>query len=110
MVVSSGLVGDSITVPDVSGMTEDEAQSALENAGFRNSSSECTYHDSVPSGQVIGTTPEANAEATEDTEIVMQVSSGIRISSMRADDACEAKLLMAFRTSSPKDAKYMSPL
>lgn len=76
VVVSSGLVGDSITVPDVSGMTEDEAQSALENAGFRNISSEFTYHDSVPSGQVIGTTPEANAEATEDTEIVMQVSKG----------------------------------
>ena len=76
VVVSSGLVGDSITVPDVSGMTEDEAQSALENAGFRNISSEFTYHDSVPSGHVIGTTPEANAEATEDTEIVMQVSKG----------------------------------
>ncbi len=76
VVVSSGLVGDSITVPDVSGMTEDEAQSALVNAGFRNISSEFTYHDSVPSGQVIGTTPEANAEATEDTEIVMQVSKG----------------------------------
>lgn len=76
VVVSSGLVGDSITVPDVSGMTEDEAQSALENAGFRNISSEFTYHDSVPSGQVIGTTPEANAEATEDTEILMQVSKG----------------------------------
>lgn len=76
VVVSSGLVGDSITVPDVSGMTEDEAQSALENAGFRNISSEFTYHDSVPSGQVIGTTPEANAEATEDTGIVMQVSKG----------------------------------
>ena len=76
VVVSSGLVGDSITVPDVSGMTEDEAQSALENAGSRNISSEFTYHDSVPSGQVIGTTPEANAEATEDTEIVMQVSKG----------------------------------
>ncbi len=76
VVVSSGLVGDSITVPDVSGMTEDAAQSALENAGFRNISSEFTYHDSVPSGQVIGTTPEANAEATEDTEIVMQVSKG----------------------------------
>lgn len=76
VVVSSGLVGDSITVPDVSDMTEDEAQSALENAGFRNISSEFTYHDSVPSGQVIGTTPEAKAEATEDTEIVMQVSKG----------------------------------
>ena len=76
VVVSSGLVGDSITVPDVSGMTEDEAQSALENAGFRNISSEFTYHDSVPSGQVIGMTPEAKAEATEDTEIVMQVSKG----------------------------------
>ncbi|WP_346662515.1 Stk1 family PASTA domain-containing Ser/Thr kinase [uncultured Merdimonas sp.] len=76
VVVSSGLVGDSIKVPDVSGRTEDEAQSILEDAGFKKISSEFTYHDSVPSGQVIKTTPEANAEATEDTEIVMQVSKG----------------------------------
>ena len=45
VVVSSGLVGDSIKVPDVSGMTEDEAQSALEDAGFKNISSEFSYSD-----------------------------------------------------------------
>ena len=76
VVVSSKLVGDTIVVPDVSGMTEDEAQSALEDAGFKNITSEFTYHDSIASGEVIGTTPAANSEATEDTQIVMQVSKG----------------------------------
>ena len=76
VVVSSKLVGETIKVPDVSGRDEAEAQKILEDAGFKKISSEFTYDDSVPSGQVIKTTPEANAEATEDTEIVMQVSKG----------------------------------
>ena len=76
VVVSSGLIGDEITVPDVSGMSEDEAQSALEKEGFKNISSEFEYSDSVAEGDVIGTTPAANSKATKDTEIVMKVSKG----------------------------------
>ena len=76
VVVSSGLIGDEITVPDVSGMSEDEAQSALEKEGFKKISSEFEYSDSVAEGDVIGTTPAANSKATKDTEIVMKVSKG----------------------------------
>ena len=76
VVVSSGLIGDEITVPDVSGMREDEAQSALEKEGFKKISSEFEYSDSVAEGDVIGTTPAANSKATKDTEIVMKVSKG----------------------------------
>jgi len=76
VVVSSGLVGNKIQVPDVSGHSEDEAQSMLTQAGFKKISSEFAYSDSVAEGDVIGTTPAAHAEATEDTQIVMKVSKG----------------------------------
>ena len=76
VVVSSGLVGDEITVPNVSSMSESEAQKALEDAGFEKITSDFAYSDSVAEGDVIGTTPAANARATKDTEIVMKVSKG----------------------------------
>lgn len=75
LVISSGLVGDKIAVPDVSGMSEDEAQNALKDAGFKKVSSEFVFSD-IENGTVIGTTPAAKTEATEDTEIVMKVSKG----------------------------------
>ena len=76
VVVSSGLVGASITIPDVSGMSEDEAQRALEDQGFENIRSEYSYSDSVSEGDVIETTPSANTQASKDTKIVMKVSKG----------------------------------
>ena len=76
VVVSSGLIGAEITVPDVSNRSESEAQKALEDAGFEKITSDFAYSDSVAEGDVIGTTPAANARATKDTEIVMKVSKG----------------------------------
>lgn len=76
VVVSSGLVGEEITVPDVSGMSESAAQKALKNQGFEKIASEFEYSDSVAEGEVIGTTPAANSKATKDTEIKMIVSKG----------------------------------
>lgn len=76
VVVSSDLVGDEITVPDVSGMSEDDAQRALEDEGLKVGSSEFVYDDNVAEGDVIGTTPSANAKVTKDTEIIMKVSKG----------------------------------
>lgn len=76
VVVSSELVGDKIQVPDVSGMSEDDAQRALEDKGLKVGTSEFVYNDSVAEGEVIGTTPSAGAEVTEDTEIIMKVSKG----------------------------------
>ncbi|BDF05677.1 Stk1 family PASTA domain-containing Ser/Thr kinase [[Clostridium] hylemonae] len=76
VVVSSDLVGDEITVPDVSGMSEADAQKALEDEGLKVGSSEFVYDDNVAEGDVIGTTPSANAKVTKDTEIIMKVSKG----------------------------------
>lgn len=76
IVVSSGLVGEEIEVPDVSGMSESAAQQALKDKGFEKVSSEFQYSDSVPEGDLIGTTPSAGTKATKDTEIKMIVSKG----------------------------------
>lgn len=76
VVVSSELVGDKIQVPDVSGMSEDDAQRALEDEGLKVGTSDFVYDDNVAEGDVIGTTPSAGAEVTKDTEIIMKVSKG----------------------------------
>lgn len=75
IVISSKLVGEELTVPDVAGKDEADAQKMLEDAGFEKITSEAVYSDK-PQGEVIGTTPAANSKATKDTEIKMQVSKG----------------------------------
>ncbi len=76
VVVSSGLVGNEIEVPDVKGHNESEAHNMLTQAGFKKISSEFAFSDTVAEGDVIETTPAARAKATEDTQIVMKVSKG----------------------------------
>ena len=76
--VSTGLEGEEITIPDVSGMPEEEAKETLIAKGFKkaNISVEQKQSDSVDTGLVISTTPEADAKAAEDTKITIYVSTG----------------------------------
>ena len=76
--VSTGLEGEEITIPDVSGMSEDDAKQKLIDKGFKeaNISVEEQESDNVDAGLVISTTPEANSKATEDTKITIYVSTG----------------------------------
>lgn len=76
VVVSSKLVGEEITVPDVSGMDEEAAQKALENEGLKVGTPDYVFDDNYEEGEVIGTTPAANSKVTKDTEIIMKVSKG----------------------------------
>lgn len=69
-------MGQSITIPDVTGMTEDNALKTLNDAGFKNVTSSYTYSDSVAEGNVISTTPSANTTGSKDTKITMSVSKG----------------------------------
>ena len=75
VVVSSGLVGSKKAIPDVSGMSETEAQNELEEEGFKVTSS-FQYDDSVESGKVISTTPEAGTKAEKGSTVTMLVSQG----------------------------------
>ena len=76
--VYTGLEGEEITIPDVSGMSEDDAKQKLIDKGFKeaNISVEEQESDNVDAGLVISTTPEANSKATEDTKITIYVSTG----------------------------------
>ena len=75
VVVSSGLVGNTKEVPDVSGKSEADAQKELEDAGFKVTSS-FQYDDSVENGNVISTNPVAGTKAEKGTQITMLVSKG----------------------------------
>ena len=75
VVVSSGLVGSKKAILDVRGMSETEAQNELEEAGFKVTSS-FQYDDSVESGKVISTTPEAGTKAEKGSTVTMLVSQG----------------------------------
>ena len=76
--VSIGLEGEEITIPDVSGMSEEEAKETLIAKGFKKANIlvEQKQSDSVDTGLVISTTPEADAKAAEDTKITIYVSTG----------------------------------
>ncbi len=76
VVVSSKLVGEEITVPDVSGMDEESAQKTLEGEGLTVGTSEFIYSSDYAEGEVIKTTPAAGSKVGKDTEIIMQVSRG----------------------------------
>ena len=75
VVVSSGQVKSKKQVPDVSGMSETEAQKELEDAGFKVTSS-FQYDDSVASGNVISTTPSVGTKAEKGSTVTMLVSQG----------------------------------
>lgn len=76
VVVSTGLVGEEILVPNVVGWSEEDAQKTLNESGFSKVKSEYEYDDEVPEGNVISITPKEGSKATEDTEIKMLVSKG----------------------------------
>ena len=76
LVISAKLVGQEITIPNVVGMDESDAQSTLHDAGFTKIKSESVYNDERAQGEVVATTPSADSKATKDTQIVMQVSKG----------------------------------
>ncbi|MDU7407068.1 Stk1 family PASTA domain-containing Ser/Thr kinase [Varibaculum cambriense] len=65
-----------ITVPDVSGQTQDAARKALEDAGLRVGSVKYEDDSKVAADRVIRTTPEAGSSASKDEEVILVLSSG----------------------------------
>jgi serine/threonine-protein kinase len=74
ILVSSGPAP--VAVPRVQGLTQDEATSQLEQAGFTNLNPVREASDSVTSGQVIRTDPPAGQQVALDTKINIYVSTG----------------------------------
>ena len=75
VIISSGKA-EEITIPDVSGMEEDEAKQKLKDAGFKNVDSAYEYNGTVPEGQVFETDPAIGSKATAETKVTVKVSKG----------------------------------
>lgn len=63
------------TVPSVTGMTESNATSVLQNAGF-SVNTDYSYSDTVESGNVISQSPSGSSSAQEGTTVTIVVSRG----------------------------------
>ncbi|HFU4025240.1 TPA: Stk1 family PASTA domain-containing Ser/Thr kinase [Streptococcus suis] len=77
MVVSEGV--EQITVPDVVGKTQNSATQTLQNAGFKVGTITEDYSDTVASGLVISTDPEANTNLAKNGTVNLVVSKGAAI-------------------------------
>ena len=67
---------ETITVQDLTGMTEDEAKAALEKAGLKYELSGKESSDTVKEGLVVRQTPKAKKKAAEGTKVKVTLSSG----------------------------------
>ncbi len=67
---------DSVDVPDVEGMTQDEATTELQDAGFQIGSTSQEPADDVDEGQVTRTDPEAGSQAEPESSVDIWISEG----------------------------------
>ena len=75
VVVSLGEEAKKVSVPDVTGESEAEAEKLLQDAGL-SVQNEAKYDDNVEAGKVISTDPVAGTELTEGSKVIMYVSQG----------------------------------
>jgi len=66
---------EQVTVPAVVGQSQDDAEQALEDAGFK-SKVERAYSDSVPEGEVISASPEPGRAVSKGRTVTLTVSRG----------------------------------
>lgn len=77
VIVSSGKTEEKVSVPDVSGKSQDEARDELEELGFVvKVSTEFETSEEFEQDEVIRTTPSAGEEVEKGSEITLIISSG----------------------------------
>jgi len=76
LVVSVGPAPVTIPVPDVAGLTQAAAETAITNAGLTVGNVSTANSDTVPAGNVISQTPAASTEVTPDSTVDLVVSTG----------------------------------
>jgi beta-lactam-binding protein with PASTA domain len=64
-----------VAVPAVEGQSQDEAQQALRDAGFKTSVKKA-FSDTVPEGDVISSSPQGGTQATKGRTVTLTVSQG----------------------------------
>lgn len=65
-----------LVVPEVFGLSGDDAEDLLEDAGFTEVDTREVAHNEVPSGDAIGTDPAEDSEAAGDEPVTLLVSAG----------------------------------
>jgi serine/threonine-protein kinase len=83
LVVSKG--PETLSVPDVTGMSPSEAKAALRSAGFE-AETMTGYSETVEEGVVMGTTPAGGSAAAEGTVVQVIVSAGPRYEELTMPD------------------------
>ncbi|HOH49649.1 MAG TPA: PASTA domain-containing protein, partial [Candidatus Hydrogenedentes bacterium] len=68
--------GSSVTVPDVVGLAQADAEAAVTGAGLSLGSITESYSETVPAGQVMSQNPEAGASVAAGTAVDLEVSKG----------------------------------
>ncbi|MEA2024246.1 MAG: PASTA domain-containing protein [Actinomycetota bacterium] len=103
-----------VPVPDVSGMSAADAQTALEDAGFTVTSQE-QESETVEAGLIIETNPSAETEVAAGTEVKMIVSTGFGdivvpdFTGMTVDDATKAAEDAGLTIKFVEDADHPDP-
>lgn len=89
--------GSRVDVPNVVGMTQEQATKALEEAQLR-VYADHDYSDDVPAGTVISTKPGAGSRAAKKATITVVISQGIKqvtVPDVQGKDAEEAKSILS---------------
>lgn len=68
--------GEMVIVPNVIDYTQEEAENALENAGFNVEYGKAVNDDEVEEGRVVDQTPDGNKEAPEGSTVTLTLSKG----------------------------------
>lgn len=90
------LGGESVDVPDVTGLTLEEATAELEDAGFTVGPAEYVYNADVEEGKVASQNPRANSKAAKGSRVTLSISQGAEqvevpdLSNMTPDEARQA--------------------
>lgn len=71
-----------VDIPDVSGMSADEAVAALASVGITVSATDIAFDDSTDGGKVSATSPEIGTSVTAGSSVRLQVSNAIQVPSL----------------------------
>jgi eukaryotic-like serine/threonine-protein kinase len=77
-VFPAGLIPQDLRMPNVVGMSLEDAQGTLGRAGFKGAIGEERYHASAPKGTVLQMTPPAGSREMEGSRVLLDVSRGQR--------------------------------
>lgn len=98
VVISSGEAAEKVTVPNVVGRSESEAEKILQDAGLKVTHGDAQSSDTVASGNVISSDPAAGTEVDEGSSVTIVISLGkeeVKVPDIRNRSAADAESALA---------------